>query len=71
MSDAACYSWQRVTPVQMERSPIITLKFHLRAVTLLLLLATLDIFFIRQSWNSLKTRGASVEIVFGLEVSSE
>jgi len=54
----------------MERSPIITLVFHLRAITLLLLLATVDIYFIRQSWHSLKTRGASVEVVFGLEAST-
>ena len=55
--------------LQMERSPVITWKFHLRAVSLLLLLGSIDCLFVRRAWTSLMTRGASVEIVFGLEVS--
>ena len=52
----------------MERSPLITWTFHLRAVTFLFLLTTVDCLYMRHSWNSLKTKGASVQIVFGLEV---
>lgn len=53
---------------QMERSPLITWAFHLRAVCLILLLAGLDYLFMRSAWRSISTRGLSVEIVFGLEV---
>ena len=53
---------------QMERSPLITWTFHLRAEAILLLLAAIDILYMYHSWNSLRTRGASVLIVFGLEV---
>lgn len=52
----------------MERSPLISWVFHLRAVSLLLSLLAVDAFFVRRSWISLTTRGPSVEIVFGLEV---
>ena len=54
---------------QMERSPLITWTFHLRAEAILLLLATVDILYMCHSWNSLRTKGASVLIVFGLEVT--
>ena len=53
----------------MERSPLISWVFHLRAVTLLLILGGLDYLFIRSAWYSVTSRGLSVEIVFGLEVS--
>ena len=58
------------THTQMERSPLITWLFHLRAISLLVCLLAVDFFFVRRSWASLSTRGPSVEIVFGLEVSS-
>ncbi len=54
----------------MERSPLISWLFHLRAVTLLLLLGTLDYLCMRSAWRSIATKGLSVEIVFGLEVHS-
>ena len=56
-------------PSQMERSPLITWTFHLRAVTILFLLATVDCLYMRYSWSSVRTKGASVLIVFGLEVT--
>ena len=34
----------------MERSPVITLLFHIRAVSLLVLLATLDMFFVQHAY---------------------
>ena len=52
----------------MERSPLISWVFHLRAICLLFSLLAVDAFFVRRSWISLTTRGPSVEIVFGLEV---
>lgn len=52
----------------MERSPLITWTFHLRAVAILSLLAAVDLLYMAHSWNSLRTKGASVLIVFGLEV---
>ena len=52
----------------MERSPLISWVFHLRAISLLVSLLAVDAFFVRRSWISLTTRGPSVEIVFGLEV---
>ncbi|CAI8037465.1 E3 ubiquitin-protein ligase synoviolin [Geodia barretti] len=51
----------------MERSPLIAWTFHLRAVSILFLLAAIDLLYIRYSWASLRTKGASVQIVFGLE----
>ena len=54
--------------LQMERSPLITLTFHFRAVAILFLLASVDLLYMRYSWASLRTKGASVQIVFGLEV---
>jgi E3 ubiquitin-protein ligase synoviolin len=51
----------------MERSPLISWTFHLRAVSILFLLAAIDLLYIRYSWSTLRTRGASVQIVFGLE----
>lgn len=53
---------------QMERSPLITWTFHLRAIAILSLLAAVDLLYMAHSWNSLRTKGASVLIVFGLEV---
>ena len=52
----------------MERSPLINWTFHLRAVSVLLLLSATDLLYIRYSVNSIRTQGASVQIVFGLEV---
>ncbi len=54
--------------VQMERSPLISWAFHLRVITLLLILGGLDYIFMRSAWKSIATKGLSVEIVFGLEV---
>merc|ERR1719150_2765494 len=51
----------------MERSPVITLLFHLRVLSLSLVLASLDMFFIQHAYTSTLTKGASVQLVFGFE----
>jgi len=51
----------------MERSPVITVLFHLRVLSLALVLASLDMFFIQHAYTSTLTKGASVQLVFGFE----
>jgi len=51
----------------MERSPVITLLFHLRVLSLALVLASLDMFFMQHAYTSTLTKGASVQLVFGFE----
>ncbi|XP_065882494.1 E3 ubiquitin-protein ligase synoviolin B-like isoform X2 [Dysidea avara] len=51
----------------MERSPVITLKFHARAFSLLLALGTVDAFLLHYAFNSVIGQGPSVQLVFGLE----
>nr|CAG4651715.1 EOG090X03TK [Triops cancriformis] len=53
----------------MERSPVITWLFHLRATSLLLLLGALDAHFISLAYHSTLAHGASVQLVFGFEYS--
>ncbi|CAC5394293.1 SYVN1 [Mytilus coruscus] len=51
----------------MERSPVISLLFHLRAITLITLLGILDLYFINHAYYSTLLKGASVQLVFGFE----
>ncbi|CAG0878948.1 unnamed protein product [Cyprideis torosa] len=51
----------------MERSPVITWRFHLRLSSLLLLLGTLDFMFVRNAYYSTIAKGPSVQLVFGFE----
>jgi len=51
----------------MERSPVITLLFHLRVLSLAVFLAALDVAFIQHACTSTITKGASVQLVFGFE----
>ncbi|CAG9860385.1 unnamed protein product [Phyllotreta striolata] len=51
----------------MERSPVISWLFHLRILSLLLLLGCLDLHFIQHAYLSTVTKGASVQLVFGFE----
>ncbi|VDM14709.1 unnamed protein product [Wuchereria bancrofti] len=53
----------------MERSPIITVLFHCRMISLLAFLSALDSYFISHAYFTTLIRGASVQIVFGFEVS--
>ncbi|KAK6109469.1 Ring finger domain family protein [Brugia pahangi] len=51
----------------MERSPIITVLFHCRMISLLAFLSALDSYFISHAYFTTLVRGASVQIVFGFE----
>lgn len=51
----------------MERSPVITLLFHIRVTSLLLMLSLLDLVLVNHAYHSTITRGASVQLVFGFE----
>jgi len=51
----------------MERSPVIGILFHLRVLSLALVLTSLDAFFIQHAYSSTLTKGASVQLVFGFE----
>ncbi|XP_048518084.1 E3 ubiquitin-protein ligase synoviolin isoform X2 [Dendroctonus ponderosae] len=51
----------------MERSPMIGWLFHIRVLSLLLLLGALDSHFIIHAFHSTITKGASVQLVFGFE----
>lgn len=51
----------------MERSPIMGLLFHVRILSLLLLLANLDFYCIYHAYNVTTGKGPSVQLVFGFE----
>jgi len=51
----------------MERSPSISLLFHVRVLSLACLLASVDCLFISHAYHSTLTKGASVQLVFGFE----
>ncbi|KAK9869243.1 hypothetical protein WA026_002993 [Henosepilachna vigintioctopunctata] len=51
----------------MERSPVISWLFHIRVLSLLLLLGSLDLHFIQHAYLSTISKGASVQLVFGFE----
>ncbi len=51
----------------MERSPSITLLFHVRVMSLNALLASLDLHFIMHAYASTVSKGPSVQLVFGFE----
>ncbi|GJQ76284.1 hypothetical protein Trydic_g2013 [Trypoxylus dichotomus] len=51
----------------MERSPIIGWLFHVRVLSLLLVLGALDFHFVQHAYHSTVTKGASVQLVFGFE----
>ncbi|VDI37964.1 E3 ubiquitin-protein ligase synoviolin, partial [Mytilus galloprovincialis] len=63
-----CFHWLAEDRIDyMERSPIISLLFHLRAITLITLLGILDLYFINHAYYSTLVKGASVQLVFGFE----
>lgn len=51
----------------MERSPVISWLFHVRVLSLLVLLASLDLNLLAHAYHSTVTKGASVQLVFGFE----
>lgn len=55
--------------LKMERSPVITPLFHLRILSLIGLLIILDLNFVHIAYNHTLVKGASVQLVFGFEVT--
>ncbi|XP_072929884.1 E3 ubiquitin-protein ligase synoviolin [Epargyreus clarus] len=53
----------------MERSPVIGWLFHVRIVTLMVLLSNADLYFIHHAYIFTAARGPSVQLVFGFEYS--
>ncbi|VDN17171.1 unnamed protein product [Gongylonema pulchrum] len=51
----------------MERSPVITMLFHCRMMSLLAFLSAMDSYFISHAYFTTLIHGASVQIVFGFE----
>lgn len=65
-----CFHWLAEDRVDfMERSPNISLLFHFRIASLLFILSLLDLMFISFAYHSTMLKGASVQLVFGFEVS--
>lgn len=63
-----CFHWLSEDRVEyMERSPVISYLFHIRAISLLTLLGTLDSMFIHKAYFSVLSSGASTQLVFGFE----
>ena len=63
-----CFHWLAEDRIDyMERSPVISFLFHLRAITLIALLGILDLYFINHAYYSTLLKGASVQLVFGFE----
>nr|XP_057919629.1 E3 ubiquitin-protein ligase synoviolin [Doryrhamphus excisus] len=63
-----CFHWLAEDRVDfMERSPNISWVFHFRVLSLMGLLAVLDFLFVHHACQSIITRGASVQLVFGFE----
>ncbi|XP_063367489.1 E3 ubiquitin-protein ligase synoviolin B [Cydia amplana] len=53
----------------MERSPVIGWLFHVRILSLLMLLAQADLYFINHAYQVTISKGPSVQLVFGFEYS--
>ena len=63
-----CFHWLAEDRVDfMERSPNINIMFHVRIVSLLIVLATCDMAFMYFAYHSIITKGASTQLVFGFE----
>ncbi|XP_074530517.1 E3 ubiquitin-protein ligase synoviolin [Halichoeres trimaculatus] len=63
-----CFHWLAEDRVDfMERSPNISWVFHMRVLSLMGLLGVLDFLFVNHACQSIITRGASVQLVFGFE----
>ncbi|EGT36235.1 hypothetical protein CAEBREN_29942 [Caenorhabditis brenneri] len=63
-----CFHWLADDRVDMmERSPVITLRFHLRMLVVLATLGFADSYFVSSAYFTTIQRGASAQIVFGFE----
>jgi E3 ubiquitin-protein ligase synoviolin len=67
---AKCFHWLLEDRIDvMERSLNISWIFHVRAVSLMLVLTLFDILFIRTAYQITVAKGASAQLVFGFEYS--
>ena len=67
---AKCFHWLLEDRIDlMERSLNISWLFHVRVVSLLVVLSLFDMAFIRTAYNITVARGASAQLVFGFEYS--
>lgn len=67
-----CFHWLAEDRVDyMERSPLLTWLFHVRAILLLLFLGIADAVLVHIAYNTVMQSGASVQLVFGFEVRPE
>lgn len=63
-----CFHWLAEDRVDfMERSPNINILFHVRILSLLTVLATCDVAFMYFAYQSIITKGAGTQLVFGFE----
>ncbi|KAJ8308181.1 hypothetical protein KUTeg_013055 [Tegillarca granosa] len=63
-----CFHWLAEDRIDyMERSPVISVLFHFRALSLIALLGILDLYFVNHAYYSTILKGASVQLVFGFE----
>lgn len=63
-----CFHWLAEDRIDyMERSPLISFLFHIRAVSLTTLLSILDLYFISHAYHNTLIKGPSVQLVFGFE----
>jgi len=63
-----CFHWLAEDRIDyMERSPLISFLFHIRAVSLMTLLSGLDLYFISHAYHNTLIKGPSVQLVFGFE----
>jgi len=63
-----CFHWLAEDRIDyMERSPVISILFHLRAISLMTLLSLLDAHFISHAYHNTLIKGPSVQLVFGFE----
>lgn len=63
-----CFHWLADDRVDvMERSPLITLGFHIRMLAIIGCLAAVDSYLISHAYFSIMLKGASSQLVFGFE----
>ncbi|EDO48604.1 predicted protein, partial [Nematostella vectensis] len=63
-----CFHWLAEDRIDyMERSPVLTWLFHVRAICLLTFLGLVDSFLVHVAYNTTIQSGASVQLVFGFE----
>jgi len=63
-----CFHWLAEDRIDyMERSPLISFLFHIRAVSVMTLLSVLDLYFISHAYHNTLIKGPSVQLVFGFE----